>query len=168
MESLKKSLHEGRLRTHEKIRSWLQPGMERIGTRLRLAARIRLANRMAGKHPKRTFCGVVGLLVAALVGNIAFASMYAGDTPDRPETDMIASMEPVFDGFHRIQAGKTVQRNTLQKLAHEGVAVKKELDSLIRIPEKSHADSVHIVRQYNRLEHIVQSLKHNGNEQQQD
>lgn len=159
MKSLKKTLREGRLRTHEKIRSWLKPKIESIGTRFRLAARIRLANRIAGKHPRRTFGCVVGLLLVALAGNIAFTSLYAGRNPDRPEVDMIASMDPVFSGFHKIQVGKTVQRNTLQQLADKGVAIKQELDSLIMIPVKTHADSINIIRQYNRLEVIVKSLK---------
>ena len=159
MKSLKKTLRECRLRTHEKIRAWLKPRMESIGIRFRLAARIRLANRIAGKHPRRTFGCVVGLLLVALAGNIAFTSLYAGSHQDKPDVSMIASLAPVFDGFHKIHAGKTVQRNTLQELADKGVAIKRELDSLIRIPVKTHADSIRIIRQYNRLEVIVKSLK---------
>lgn len=161
MKSLKKIIREGRLRTHEKISSWLQPKLGVIGTKLRLAARIRLANRLAGKHPRRTFGCVVGLLLAALVGNIAYTTLHAGREPHKPDVGMIASLDPVFEGFRCIQAGKTVQRNTLQQLAAKGMAVKHELDSLIKLPVKTHADSVRIVRQYNRLETIVKSLKSN-------
>lgn len=159
MKSLKKIIRENRLKTHNLIRTWLQPKLGHIGTKFRLAARIRLANRIAGTHPKQTFGCVTGLLLVALVGNIAFTSLYAGNNDDKPDVNMIANMDPVFSGFHKIQAAKDVQRNTLQELADEGVATKKELDSLIRIPVKTHADSINIIRQYNRLETIVKSLK---------
>lgn len=159
MKSLKKIVREQRLKTHNLLRSWLQPKLGHLGTKLRLAARIRLANRVAGKHPKQTFGCVVGLLLVALAGNIAFTSLYAGNNNDKPDVNTIANMDPVFSGFHTIQANKDVQRNTLQQLADEGVVIKKDLDSLIRIPVKTHADSIQIIRQYNRLETIVKSLK---------
>lgn len=37
MKSLRKTLHESRLKTHQQVRSWLQPKMGAIGTKYRLA-----------------------------------------------------------------------------------------------------------------------------------
>ena len=44
MKSFRKTLQESRLKTHHLIRSWLQPKLGAVGTRYRLAGRIRLAN----------------------------------------------------------------------------------------------------------------------------
>ena len=47
---------------------------------------------------------------------------------------------------------------------NEGQAIKHELDSLIAIPDKSHEDSIGIIRRYGYLENIVKSLKQNDND----
>lgn len=166
MKSIKRSLQESRLNTHRLIRAWLQPRLGEVGNRFRLAGRIRLANRWARKHPLRTFACVVGSLAFLLAGNIA------GDVllTDNRKTDEavwtgtesfngIALVEPMFQGFRAIQANKNVHRTTLMELTGRG----QELDSLIAIPRKSHADSIRIVQRYQQLEHIVQSLKNNDN-----
>ena len=67
MKSFRKKIQESRLKTHLLVRSWLQPRLGVIGTRYRLAARIRLANRWAAKNPKTTFAGVAGTLLLLLV-----------------------------------------------------------------------------------------------------
>ena len=66
-------------------------------------------------------------------------------------------------GFRTIQANKNVHRTTLMELTGRGQKLREELDSLIALPCKSHADSIRIVQRYQQLEHIVQSLKNNDN-----
>ena len=152
MKSFIKTLQESRLKTHHLIRSWLQPKLRAVGTRYRLAGRIRLANIWARKHPKRTFF--------LLASTVAIDSMTLSDKRE-PDVSSIAQLEPIFSGFRTIQTNKSVHRSTLTKLTHEGQLLREELDSLIAIPRKSHQDSIHIVQSYNRLESIVKSLQNN-------
>lgn len=70
----------------------------------------------------------------------------------------IASMEPLFQGFRTIQSNKGLHRATIQELADSGRVIRRELDSLIAMPKKSHGDSLRIVRQYRRLENIVKFI----------
>lgn len=157
MKSLKKTLREGRLRTHEKVRSWLQPKLADMGTRYRLPTRVRLANRRASKHPKRTFVMAVGTLLVLLVGTAAIDS---GRTETQmPCMDMIADMTPVFTGFHTIQAGKSSHLHTLQELTLAGQEIRQELDSMIAIPCKTRTDSMHIIQNYRKLENIVKFIR---------
>ena len=139
MKSFRKTLQESRLKTHHLIRSWLQPKLGAVGTKYRLAGRIRQANIWARKHPD---------------------SMTLSDKRE-PDVSSIAQLEPVFAGFRIIQANKSIHRSTLTELTHEGQLLREELDSLIAIPRKSHQDSIHIVQSYNRLESIVKSLQNN-------
>ena len=104
MKSFRKKIQESRLKTHLLVRSWLQPKLGVIGTRYRLAARIRLANRCAAKHPKTTFAGVAGTLLLLLVGTVAIDS--GNGKQSEPDVSSIAAMEPVFQGFRTIQANK--------------------------------------------------------------
>ena len=158
-------MREHRLKTHDLLRAWLQPKFGAIGIKYRIAARIRLANSWARRHPKRTFACVTDSLLFLLAGDIAMASMKQEFADGAGEADMtaIANMEPLFSGFRAIQENKTLHRNTLTELTSKGVIVRNELDSMIAIPHKTRADSVNIVRKYRQLEAIVKSLKNNDN-----
>ena len=102
MKSLKKTISDSRLRTSNQIKSWLQPRLGSVGRRYRLAARIRIANRWATRHPKRTFGYVVGTLLTVLISDVAITGMRA--EIKEPDVNMIANVEPVFIGFRTIQA----------------------------------------------------------------
>ena len=159
MKSIRKTIRNNRQKTWNLLQSRLQPKLGAIGTRYRLAARIRLANAWAMKHPKRTFACVVGLLLFLLAGDILLNNGMAGTK--EPDVATIGNIEPVFHGFHAIQANKDIHRQTLLGLTGKGQAIKQELDSLIAKPRKSHTDSIRIIRQYKQLESIVKSLKNN-------
>lgn len=160
MKSFKKTIQDGKQKTWNFFQSRLQPKLNGIGKRYRLAARIRMANAWAMKHPKRTFIYVVGALLFFLIGDIVWNGSRA-DKAQEPNVAIIGNIEPVFQGFHTIQSNKDVHRQTLMELAGQGQAIRQELDSLIAKPHKSHADSIHIIRQYKQLENIVKSLKNN-------
>ena len=68
---------KSRLMTANQIKSWLQPKVSAFGERHRMAARIRLANSWATRHPKRTFGYVVGTLLMVLFCDIAIAGLRA-------------------------------------------------------------------------------------------
>lgn len=160
---IRKKLRESRLRTHLQIRAWLQPKLGKAGERLRLAGRIRLANIWARKHPKRTFACVTGVLSLLLVCSLVTGRGSSNrDSMVKPDINGIASMEPLFQGFRTIQSNKGLHRATIQELADSGRAIRRELDSLIAMPRKTHGDSLRIVRQYKRLENIVKFINNNG------
>ena len=162
MKSLKKTISDSRLRTSNQIKSWLQPRLGSEGRRYRLAARIRIANRWATQHPKRTFGYVVGTLLMVLVGDVMVTGIKA--EMKEPDVNMIANVEPVFNGFRTIQANKDTHRRTVLEMTSQGQTLKHELDSLIAIPRKSHADSIGIIRRYGQLENLVKTLKQNDND----
>ena len=166
MKSFRKTLRESRLRTHQLVRSWLQPKLGAIGIKYRLAGRIRLANIWAKKHPRRTFAYVTGSLLFVLVANIAMDSLFVksnelNEPNELNELSVIAPVDPMLEGFRAIQANKTVHRGTLMDLTAKGQLLHEELDSLIALPHKTHADSIHIIQSYHQLESIVKSLKNN-------
>lgn len=162
MKSLKRTVFDSRLRTSKQIKFWLRPRIEAIGIRLRLGARIRIANRWASRHPKSTFGYVVGTLLTVLVCDIAIAGIRA--EIKEPDMNMIANVEPVFSGFRAIQANKDAHRRAVLEMTSKGQVLKHELDSMIAIPCKSHSDSIWIVRRYGQLENIVESIKQNDND----
>ena len=165
MKALRKTLREHRLKTHDLLRAWLQPKLGAVGTKYRIAARIRLANVWARRHPKQTFACVTGSLLFLLAGDIAMASMKQDIANGAGESNItaIANMEPLFSGFRAIQENKDMHRSRLLELTAKGQSIREELDSMIAMPHKSRADSVRIVQRYRQLESIVKSLKNNDN-----
>ncbi len=156
-------MRDSRLRTNDAVTGWLKPRMGAIGTRCRLAARIRMANRWAARHPKRTFGYVIGTLLFILLGDVAITG--ARLESNEPYISTIAQVEPIFSGFRNIQAGKETQRRQLVDMTDKGRRLHRQLDSLIAIPRKSHSDSIEIIRRYRSLEQIVKSPKqHDNNE----
>lgn len=162
MKSLKRTVSGSRLRTSNQMKSWLQPKIGAIGTRFRIGARIRIANRWASRNPKSTFGYVVGTLLTVLVCDIAVAGMRA--EMKEPDMNLIANVEPVFNGFRAIQANKDAHRRAVLEMTSKGQVLKHELDSIIAIPCKSHSDSIGIIRRYGQLENIVKSIKQNDND----
>ena len=154
-------MRDSRLRTNDAVTGWLKPRMGAIGTRCRLAARIRMANRWAARHPKRTFGYVIGTLLFILLGDVAITG--AKLESNEPDISTIAQVEPIFSGFRNIQAGKETQRRQLVDMTDKGRRLHRQLDSLIAIPRKSHSDSIEIIRRYRSLEQIVKSLKQYDN-----
>ena len=63
--------------------------------------------------------------------------------------------------MRRIQENKTYHVSQVEKMTMRGKELKHELDSLVRIPLKSHDDSVKIVVKYKQLEMIVKNLENN-------
>lgn len=159
MKSINKTIKDNRIKTHQAVSGWLKPRMNAIGTRWRIAARIRLANSWATKNPKKTFGYVVGTLLMVLLVDVAFTGARA--EMNNPELARIANVEPIFNGFRTIQANKEAHRKTILELTSQGQSIRQELDSMIRILVKSHADSIGIIKRYNSLENIVKSLKQN-------
>lgn len=164
MKSLKRTIKDFKENTHGRFVGWLKPKVGAFGKRHRIGARIRLANNWAVRHPKKTFAYTVGALLAVLICDIAVTGLKAEN--DMPGGNVaIANMEPIFNGFRTIQSNKESHRRELDNLAMEGKVVKLELDSLIRLSDKSHEDSLRIIHRYNRLSNIVKSLNNNDNEE---
>ena len=80
--------------------------------------------------------------------------------PSKDIVGEIENVQPMFAGLQSIQNGKNVQVREVGQLALRGQQLKWELDSLVRIPIKTHQDSTLIIYKYRQLEMIVTNLKH--------
>ena len=124
----------------------------------RCRERIEKANRWAERNRGRTAAVTVGTLFLLLI--VGSVMTFAGD--DEPEMngiDGIAEVNPMFQGLQRIQDAKAYQLSQVERLTMRGQALKQELDSLIRVPVKSHDDSLQIIIKHRQLELIVNNLE---------
>ena len=162
MNGMKGYVRNIRISLRNQIVGWLKPGVGALGRSCRLQGRIRLMNRWSRQHPKRMGCLVIGSLVAVLLSDLFLSAHFAANQT-APNQVAIANMDSVFRGLQIIQENKLVQQNTVLSLTDRGRILHRELDSLIALPNKSHQDSMRIIRDYKVLERIVKSLNNNGN-----
>ena len=124
----------------------------------RCRERIERANAWAEQNKGRTAALTVGTLFLLLViGSVMTLS--GNDEPEMNIIEGIAEVNPMFQGLQQIQDTKAYQLSQMEKLTVKGQSLKRELDSLIRMPVKSHEDSLKIIIKHRQLELIVNNLE---------
>ena len=124
----------------------------------RCRERIERANAWAEQNKGRTATLTVGTLFLLLViGSVMTLS--GNDEPEMNIIEGIAEVNPMFQGLQQIQDTKAYQLSQVEKLTVKGQSLKRELDSLIRMPVKSHEDSLQIIIKHRQLELIVNNLE---------
>ena len=113
----------------------------------RLRERTERANSWAESHKRQTAIMTVGTLFLLLVCGTAMTFFGSEEDEENILSD-ITPVNPMFQGLQRIQDAKAYQTQRL----------KRQLDSLIRIPDKSHDDSLQILIKHRQLEIIVDNL----------
>ena len=119
--------------------------------------RIIKANHWASMHKKRTAV----LTVSAL--SIILTSLLSIKNEERESNFMneIENVQPMFQGIRQINNSKAVQQEEYAALINRGEKIKKELDSLIALPSKSHDDSLKILTDYKQLTIITNNINNN-------
>ena len=124
----------------------------------RFRDRIEKANQWAERNKGKTAAMTVGSLLLMLVVGTVMTLTGHGNGDDGI-VEGIAPVNPMFEGLHRIHDNKTYQLSQVEKMTMRGKRLKYELDSLIRIPSKSHDDSLQILIKHRQLELIVNNLE---------
>ena len=133
-------------------------GLWKLAKKFRLRERIEIANKWANLHKGRTASFVMTALLLSLLAGV-LTTLLEGDEEHEPRFDSIAIVSPMFNGMRRIQEAKNYQVSQVEQMTMRGKEIKHELDSLVRIPLKTHDDSVQIVIKYKQLEVIVNELE---------
>jgi hypothetical protein len=100
----------------------------------------------------------VGSLFLLLVLGTAMTFL-GGEEKEENILEGITPVNPMFQGLQRIQDAKAYQMAWLDRMALDGQRLKRQLDSLIRIPDKTHDDSLQILIKHRQLEIIVDNLE---------
>ena len=138
----------------------------RISEYWRVRNKVEKCNQWATDNTKPFFALVVGTLVFDSVAtyiSILYDLTKATSVKEQPDfsgrTEKIENIQPMMNGLRQIEETKKNEKLELKQLTDKGVAIHKELDSLLAISEKSHEASIRIVQDYRQLQHIVNFLK---------
>jgi len=153
-----KRAKEAKTRWEQETRGKVKSFVRKLSLQWKIRERIDAANAWAVKHPKHTAAMTVGALVCSLCFGIV-VSLYSPQS-SKDIVGEIENVQPMFAGLQSIQNGKNVQVREVGQLALKGQRLKGELDSLVRIPIKTHQDSALIIYKYKQLEMIVANLKY--------
>ena len=113
-------------------------------------------NQWAEKHKKRTVTITIGILTLSLI--LGSWLTFSSDSNESELFSDMTDVRPDFEGMRRIQRMKSLQVEQTTDLTNRGQRLKRDLDSLIAIPVKSHKDSVNIMVKYHQLEIVVDYL----------
>ena len=128
-------------------------GIKSLTDKFKLREKIDKANQWADKHKKRVSVITISMLMLSLV-----IGSWLTLTSTYNEADMLSDfteVKPAFDGIQRL---KSMQVDQTVELTNKGQQLKHDLDSLVRLPVKSHKDSVDIMVKYRQLELVVKYL----------
>ena len=129
----------------------------KLGKKYGIGEKVAKANAWADGHRRKT----AGILfsVNATIYVIGFLLCMSGNEADGnsiqdPMQDL-AQIQPMFSQLHRIEDMKTVQKKTYVQLSNRAVRLKREVDSLMAMPGKTHQDSVLALQKYDELQTIM-------------
>ena len=129
----------------------------KLGKKYAIGEKIAKANAWADGHRRKT----AGILfsVNTCIYLIGFVLCMSGSEADgssiKDPMQDLAQIQPMFSQLHRIEDMKTVQKKTYVQLSHRAVKLKREVDSLMAMPEKTHQDSVLALQKYDELNTIM-------------
>ena len=129
----------------------------KIGKKYGIGEKIAKANVWADGHRRKT----AGILfsVNTCIYLIGFVLCMSGSEADgssiKDPMQDLAQVQPIFSQLHRIEDMKTVQKKTYVQLSHRAVKLKREVDSLMAMPGKTHQDSVLALQKYDELNTIM-------------
>ena len=128
----------------------------KIGKKYGIGEKIAKANAWADGHRRKT----AGILFSVntciyLIGFILCMSGSEADGSIKDPMQDLAQIQPMFSQLHRIEDMKTVQKKTYVQLSHRAVKLKREVDSLMAMPGKTHQDSVLALQKYDELNTIM-------------
>lgn len=129
----------------------------KLGKKYGIGDKIAKVNLWADGHRRKT----AGILfsVNTCIYIIGFLLCMSGNEADgnsiKDPMQDLAQVQPIFSQLHRIEDMKTVQKHTYVQLSNRAVKLKREVDSLMAMPRKTHQDSVLALQKYDELQTIM-------------
>jgi hypothetical protein len=147
---------ERKLRRERYFRLWGYKACKRY----RIGERIAGANLWADAHRKKTAALLMGAMLLIILASLTVDFLaFSGKGPDPIEEPDMTSLKPMFDGMHSIMTMKTLESNELTAMANRTIFLKRDIDSLLALPAKTHEDSVRTVGEYAELKSILTKIK---------
>lgn len=111
-------------------------------------------------HPRKSVAAILGTMVLMLL--LTLVTTYYDFTNSANEEVLpiqsLEEMSSLFSNKQRLDEIKQSHVEEVRSIFNEGQLLRKNLDSLMSLREKTHADSLEIYRQHKQLSTIVHYL----------
>ena len=149
----KKDKHSEIKRVHSVISDYFSTCRLSVSKKLRLAGRIRLANRWARNNPKK-FVGAFFLsMLMVFALDFTTTAFMKGKEIDSNHRSVV-EMDHTINGMRKIEANRESIKTFFGNIVEEGTELTHKLDSLQNIENKTHQDSLAMMATINRLNAI--------------
>ena len=129
----------------------------KMGKKYGIGDKIAKANAWAEGHRRKT-AGIL-LSVNATIYLIGFLMCFSGNDANsssiKDPIQDFAQVQPIFSQLHHIENMKSVEKSAFVQLSHRATQLKREVDSLMMKPHKTHQDSVQALAKYEELQTIM-------------
>lgn len=148
----KKKGNENPHRIQQKLTAALSPCFKRLGDRLKLRQRLRLANVWAIRHPRKLMFNYSSFAVL-LLGMTLLSDLFCTDKQQQDPISLksIPSMSHRLQSLNDTEIKKERIKQEVHRLGEKGLEVYNELDSLMKLPDKTRKDSLRIIANYDIL-----------------
>lgn len=147
-----------RMKKESRATRWFRILLWRLFVRWKIRERIAIANKWADDNRDDTMLITVGCLLFSLIIG-AFLTLGTDNDDSDNFMNGVEPVESLFQGMQQIQNTKAYHIAQLNEMARKGQVLKHELDSLVRLSDKTHDDSLKIVSKYKQLELIVNNIE---------
>lgn len=135
--------------------------LSRLDKCLRIRARIRFSNIWCKQNPK-WFVSIVVIMFSLTLIPLGFHP--DSDSSWKRATQEMQSKADVISKFNEIQSRKVETRNSLNDVVKKGITIRQKIDSLLKIKNKTHEDTVEIQSRYKQLKIIYNFLNNSKND----
>lgn len=140
--------------------AYLGKGFQSWGFRKKLRKQMERLQAYVDTHPRKSVVAILGTIVLMLL--LTIVTTYYDFTNSANEEllpiQSMAEMSSIFSNKQRLDEIKQNHVEEVRSIFNEGQLLRKNLDSLTSLREKTHADSLEIYRQHKQLSTIVHYL----------
>lgn len=125
-----------------------------------IAGKLERLNSFANANPKQT-AGLTFIVLCSLLFLTLIVSLIRNSGEDNTPPfafSQIEDISPIISKKQQIEEIKQQQEKDVKNLLLQGRTLRKELDSLLSLPNKSYYDSLELFRKHKQLELIVRHL----------
>lgn len=146
---------------HNALLQYVKPILENLSNKHRLNLRIRILNRKIAQRPKYYMKYFVWIYAVVFVWCMV-ASIYSGRNEQKENlipSKTIAEVSKTTEGFNMIHQLKNAEKKETKKIAISVVQLKNDIDSLMKLKERTHEDSISIIRKFRQIEILTQNIR---------